>query len=482
MKRINLKSSFIYIILMVTLVCFACVEKDDGNKPDTSGTTNISDEPVVEVCDSSITDQFGGGSGSQEDPYLVCNAKQLQYINDHMKKLETEHIEVITAPLTYIKQTKDIDLSGINFAPICIDEFDIGFYAKVDYNGANYKISNLEILDNTSNNVGLFSLVGESKFRNIILDNVVSVKGNAPGANVGTLIGRTYEMVGNVYLENIHIRAKDDTSIVQAPNGTAGGIIGTLDSSFEPQISINLSSSDIDVNGFTNVGGLVGHLVNEASTRHIGIYRSYCTGDISASGDAAGGIVGYMGMGGKVVSSYSTGDVSAADSAGGLIGMGSTTENYIYASYSIGDVSITSTLGRAGGIVGFLPSHLAFENIVKSCYVTGQVYKGGALYTNNVLVGNDPLFERANVIIEDSFNASGTDDDTFQVATLETIIKSATNTDYFDVGTGIDFFPSDLEVRITVSGGEDILDVYSLDDAWGVFTFDNNTGTLPQLQ
>jgi hypothetical protein len=103
---------------------------------------------------------------------------------------------------------------------------------------------------------------------------------------------------------------------------------------------------------------------------------SYAWGSVSATGDDAGGLVGYN-SGGKIVNSYATGKVSAGNDAGGLVGAAT---GMIVNSYATGRVSAGND---AGGLVGLNSA----TGMIATSYATGSVTG-----TSNVggLIGADP--------------------------------------------------------------------------------------------
>jgi hypothetical protein len=188
-------------------------------------------------------------------------------------------------------------------------------------------------------------------------------------------------------------------------NGFAqvGGLVGSTG------IATNITNSYAtgDVSGVDNVGGLVG-LLDEAHS----ITYSYATGDVTGSGEGVGGLVGlsvgditsssatgdvngelYVGglVGisvGDILFSYSTGDVIGVSAVGGLVGaltvgdlIASIYDDIIGSignSYSTGDVSGSETIGGlVGGIQGTMGSTPELYNSYAVGDVNGEVSVGG---------------------------------------------------------------------------------------------------------
>ncbi len=304
------------------------------------------------------------GAGTEDDPYIICNAMQLQAMGSSDSHLGAHYI-----------LGKDIDASSITaeytcpagttgtctgFQPIGRDRRN-RFTGTLD--GKGFIISNLTI------NINLTS--GES---------YAGLFGNASGANIR-----------NIGLLNINVSSS-------ASSGTsyAGGLVGeTINSSSitNSYSTGNVSSSALGIFSFTSIlsyaGGLVG--LNSSSS----IISSYSTGNVSSSGSSfvsslAGGLVG-VNSGSSIINSYSTGNVSSSDtsshassgssSAGGLVG-GNNFLSSITNSYSTGNVSSFANFSSssAGGLLGGNNN----SSIINS-YSTGNVSSSAA----------DPTFSRS---------------------------------------------------------------------------------------
>ena len=77
--------------------------------------------------------QFAGGSGVEEDPYLIGTAAHLNNVRNYME--------------AYFLQIDDIDLTGYDWEPIGVlptPEGDQPFYGT--YNGNNYLIENFDLI------------------------------------------------------------------------------------------------------------------------------------------------------------------------------------------------------------------------------------------------------------------------------------------------------------------------------------------------
>lgn len=237
---------------------------------------------------------FSGGSGTEEDPWLIETAEQLDLMREY--------------PDSSFKLIADIDLSfetgdpagqfwndGNGWMPIAGPDDVTPFSGTFDGNG--YSISGLFINQGLLDFNGLFSEIDSTGVvRHLGIEDVnitgMMTVGAIAGANSGT-IENCYS-TGNI-----------------SGHGTLGGLIG-----------INL--------------GL--------------ILSSYSNGIVEAYGEFAGGLVGSNWYG-TIENSYSTATVSALFVAGGLSHMNSGT---ITNSYATGRVTVRETDRKedAGGLIG----------------------------------------------------------------------------------------------------------------------------------
>ncbi len=164
---------------------------------------------------------------------------------------------------------------------------------------------------------------------------------------VGALVGSNYGTVTNCH----------STGSVTGANGGIGGLVGYNDD----VATITQSSSTATVVGVNNTGGLIGQNYGTAS-------ESFATGDVTSTGNYAGGFAGSCESSCDVDQCYATGNVSGVNYVGGFAGY---SDNSIDNCYATG--SATASTDYAGGFVG---SH-ATETIT-NCYSTGVPSAVGA--------------------------------------------------------------------------------------------------------
>ena len=114
-----------------------------------------------------------------------------------------------------------------------------------------------------------------------------------------------------------------------------GGLVGNNTA------TLTDATADIIVTGENRVGGLVGVTTGEVTA-------ATASGSVTDSGDAVGGLVGYVGGGGEINRSTATGSVSANNDVGGLVG--NHTSGLVTLSYANGTVTGNET--NVGGLIG----------------------------------------------------------------------------------------------------------------------------------
>ena len=195
------------------------------------------------------------GSGTEEDPYLIGNLNEFNFIRYDLN--------------AYYKLIDDIDLtvndSGTKF--LTIGEMKVPFSGVLD--GNNHMIYN-NTIDSFDDSVGIFDSLKNATIKNLTIKNVNYIDNKY----VGALAGMVYE---NVNIDNVNIvnTANEMTGVY------VGGLIGYI-SQIEDG---NTNISNIDIKAAINAhelnkeivggeaGGLIGHLydsgVNNISINNI---------------------------------------------------------------------------------------------------------------------------------------------------------------------------------------------------------------------
>ena len=123
---------------------------------------------------------FSGGSGTEADPYKISSSADLVQlatdINNSTSRLYEDQ---------YFVQTGNINMSGINFVPIGIND-DNNHRFRGKYNGQNYTISNLTV-NGSYDDAGLFGYIYNGDIDNVRLvsPSITNTKNSYTGALVG---------------------------------------------------------------------------------------------------------------------------------------------------------------------------------------------------------------------------------------------------------------------------------------------------------
>ena len=273
-----------------------------------------------------------GGSGTQNDPYLVTTAEELSAIRNNLS--------------AHYKLADTIDLSGItDFVPIGNLERPFTGSLTCDLGKDNlpkYAIKNLKVhvaetayvAENQSKwEAGLFGASQGATFSNIFLLNV-TVSNDNYGDNTGNVIYGNYKP------------GMDE----QASGALAGFAINTA-------INGCMSSGNIDTRS-NNVGGLIGKA--EGST----IANCYSTANVLSQGKwGVGGLIGTLDDSTLSSSFYQGGQVSC--------GSEYSSQGMLFASANNCIISDCYTSGQGLGGQGNIGS---FSNsTVTNCYTTASV-------------------------------------------------------------------------------------------------------------
>ncbi|PXA05739.1 hypothetical protein DDZ13_02390 [Coraliomargarita sinensis] len=329
--------------------------------------------------------EYAGGSGSEEDPYLVATPEQL----DDIRFLLDKHF----------KQIADIDLGvapwnkGAGWEPIGnsrIDTWSESFRGSLD--GDEHSILNVFINRPTEDYVGVFGQAYRANFLDVSITGAQIYGKQKVGALAGEVVAATLRncfasgyvsgsvSVGGLVGMNLYpfVYNSGTEGVVEAEK-SGGGLIGHVYANGEQMIED--SYSHVAVSGQSELGGLIGRFSGNC------LMRSYATGDVSGSGSQIGGLVGYArdGWNKLIENCYSTGNVEGNARVGGLMGEGY--EIDIIQCYATGAVNGNEYVGGFSGLshaVEYIDS-FSIGNVV------GESLSGGfgglfifSAYTTNV--------------------------------------------------------------------------------------------------
>lgn len=253
-------------------------------------------------CDP-LGDPFGGGSGSEEDPYIICAAEQLQSLNG----IETRD--------QYFVLATDIAMSDIDWAGISTFEGALDGEGKIIYD--------LMLERSGQSGIAIFNMIGQyGEVKNIYFEDI-SVIGR------DGLAGLAVENYGRI--KNVSLHGEIDAS----GRHVAGLVVSNIG-------VVEEVSTDVMFRASTEVGGLVMYNVGEVRNSYSVAYMDIFSGAI----DRVGGIA--VENDGIVKNSHSSVYVSSnhakGDGGGGLLAInrGEVTRSYW-------DIDVTPHAMSAGG-------------------------------------------------------------------------------------------------------------------------------------
>ncbi len=287
---------------------------------------------------------FCGGSGTQIDPYLICNETDL-------RNLATVVNAGVSYPNTYFRLQNNIALAQGAFTPIGNSTTPF----RGHFDGNSKSITNLTMSNTSGDHNGLFGMLIGGSIKDLTVGGSV-----AGGDTTGGIVGSAVNSVIRNCVNNAAI-----TGSSYAHGGIAGSIVSTkvLDCRNTGAIA-----------GSYCTGGIVGY----ANTKSA-IHRCSNTGTISNYSQYHGGIAGYFynaAVNGDTVGIFAcrnTGSVTGGSYTGGVVG-------YIYYSnvdscYNTANLS-TSGYSYVGGVAGY-----AYYTKIRRCSNRGNVpsssYVGG---------------------------------------------------------------------------------------------------------
>ena len=209
---------------------------------------------------------MSGGSGTQDDPWLISTAADLKALADYINSGKAIDCDIDGCGEDignfhgyYFKQTADIDLQGAAWNPIGYSN-NAGACFSGHYDGDNHVICNAissGLTDNGYTFAGIFGFVLNGSVSNLHIENVeFSAEGNNDQAFAGGLAGFVLDSeITNCSVSN----SKLSSSRAPSNNNRAGGLVGLSSvGKFTKCASVN---NEIKTTSYG--GGFVGELDDE---------------------------------------------------------------------------------------------------------------------------------------------------------------------------------------------------------------------------
>ena len=224
---------------------------------------DVGETEGLPLWDGTIATEFAGGTGSEDDPYLIASPAQLAYLAQQVNGGNTYSGR-------YFRQTGDFNLAGENWTPIG-NGFSNPF--KGNFDGDNKEIFRLSV-DITGSYAGLFGIIKSGSVKNVkILSG--SVKTNE--YYVGGIVGD---------LDNSSTMENCTASVNVRGEANVGGLAGSITSS----TVFNCHFLSGEIVGARNIGGIVGIAQSGKST------VENCSANASVKGSVCvGGLCGWFG-------------------------------------------------------------------------------------------------------------------------------------------------------------------------------------------
>lgn len=383
---------------------------------------------------------FGGGTGTEEDPYIISTPEHLAYlsylVNNNLAEGDSMDmgggmIMKMQFSGVYFEQRADIDLSAHVWN--AIGNLDMVNQAYLifsgNYDGGGYKITGM-FTDGSDYIGGLFGVVCGLN-DNITLKNINIAESYIQNMGAAGVVGMMMLVSPSVQInvENCHNSAvvigttiaggiiaggeSAGGSIVDCGNtgnilglSYAGGIIGQLSHSTSPLTIDNVynegsvtgsyaggivsDTNDTTLTNSHNTGnifginsnGYVGGLIGDSYETTLD--NCYNTGSISGKAQYAGGVVASLGGSSGISNSYNSGDVNVGTNnstvgVGGVVGYAvfQTYENPLSINNCINYGNVTSDQINTGGVAGYSAYGSDFENCVNYGDISGTQYVGG---------------------------------------------------------------------------------------------------------
>lgn len=241
--------------------------------------TQIINTAQCDVCET-LGSGFAGGSGTPADPYQICNATQLQRVDDF---LNANFILV-----------NDIDLAGINWTPIGFTTFgDSVIHYDGVFDGNHHRVRNLSIQQSNTDVIGLFGKLGPNAIvrdlgvENVDLHGKLCVGGFAAENDgliercyvTGTVQGATF--VGGFVGDNRALMQDCYAMVETTGSSSVGGFAGV---SFLSPTYVRCYSTG-RVIGSSSTGGLVGSTIGSHTVLSCYWDTQTSTTNASAGGD-----------------------------------------------------------------------------------------------------------------------------------------------------------------------------------------------------
>ena len=369
-------SCLLVLAMVVNMICLPCNAKADGTTMETGQQDTT--EQQVEIWDGTVADSFAGGDGSEDNPYLISNGKELALLSKKSSENES------TLGVFY-KLTADIYLNDIsaydNWGEVAPENVWTPIKNFSGYfNGNDHSIKGMYI-NKDSNYAGLFANIDNygsfymdakwNKLPTVVesLDlSYVYIQSSA--GYVGSLAGH----VGTSTLRKIYFRNITTHGFIKGNKDYCGGIFGYSSSGRNScYMSFTNLINRCDVEGGKNTGGISGYAESDFCTLKVEHVANY--GNVKGS-ERVGGVFGFAhgenACGVDITESFNKGEIIGERQVGGITGYSSIgagdSHVHVINSYNAGNVTCDGSY--SGGISGEIHGYSGGIK-VQNCYTVG---------------------------------------------------------------------------------------------------------------
>lgn len=276
------------------------------------------------------------GDGKKDSPYIITKAEELAWFRDQVNSGQysicakiADNVEVIDMSTVCHAADKSQNLEEKSWVPIGNRNI-IKYRGTFDGNGKTITNLYINASQTSQNNMGLFGYTYQSTIKNLTFENANVTNTQS---NTGILVGKAG--YGST-LQNIKI---SKTCQIKGGNYT-GGIAGELDGN--AYNCVNYAT----VQGTQYVGGFLGMYSRKGNS--ITACANY--GNVTASSEMAGGLVGYF-RGGTIQDCANYGDVKGTNRVAGMAGFVS--DGKVQNVFSYGNISVTNKTQNVGMVFGW---------------------------------------------------------------------------------------------------------------------------------
>ena len=323
------------------------------------------------------------GDGKVGNPYIITTAEELKWFRDEVNSGNNEicakiadNVEVIDMSTVCHVEDKSQNLIEKSWEPI--GKYDYRYQYRGTFDGNGKTITNLYI--NASQlKVGLFGYTYKGTIKNLTFEyaNVTNTKDYT-----GILVGD----IENSNLQNIKI---SNTCQIKGGKYT-GGIAGYLDGN--AYNCVNYAT----VQGIQYVGGLCGKYSRTGNS------MTACAnyGNVTASSQRVGGLVGYFDSG-TIQDCANYGGVKGTDYIAGMAG--SVNKGKIQNVFSYGNISVTNKTQRVGMVFGY--SHYGATEGMVAYYSGAKLIVNGQEQTVKAFGNGKPSEDNATGFTKDQLKS-----------------------------------------------------------------------------